>query len=132
MRRRCSVIIESLLHDVEVMNEVKGAFHMRLPLVILIMVITCCSVLAPPVWSQAPPDIQLTAAAATILYFPFKAAVALGGGLVGGAAFVLSGFCETTANKIWVPSVYGTYILTPQHLSLDRPIHFWGVEAEFD
>ncbi len=105
---------------------------MRFPLVILIVALTCCSVLVPPAWSQAPPDVQLTAGVATILYFPFKAAFALGGGLVGGLAYVFSGFCETTANRIWIPSVYGTYILTPQHLSRLRPIHFWGVEAEID
>ncbi|MDK2742912.1 MAG: hypothetical protein NDI90_08345 [Nitrospira sp. BO4] len=101
-------------------------------LVLLIVVLTCCSVLVPPAWSQGPPDIQLTAAAATILYFPFKATFALGGGIVGGLAYVLSGFCETTANSIWIPTMYGTYILTPQHLSRDRPIRFVGVEAEID
>ncbi|UVT17038.1 MAG: hypothetical protein H8K04_05650 [Nitrospira sp.] len=102
------------------------------PRVVLIVVITCCSVLVPPAWSQAPPDIQLTAAAVTILYFPFKAAVALGGGIVGGLAYVLSGFCETTAKDIWIPSMYGTYIITPHHLSRDRPIRFLGVDAEID
>ena len=103
---------------------------MRFPLVVLIVVITYCSVLVPPAWSQAPPDIQLTAAAATILYFPFKAAFALGGGIVGGLAYVFSGFCETTAKRIWIPSMYGTYIITPEHLGRDRPIRFLGVEAE--
>ena len=105
---------------------------MRFLLVVLIVVITYCSVLVPPAWSQAPPDIQLTAAAATILYFPFKAAIALGGGIVGGLAYVFSGFCETTAQSIWIPSMYGTYIITPAHLSRDRPIRFWGVKAEID
>jgi hypothetical protein len=104
--------------------------HMRFAFVVLIMVIIC-AVLVPPAWSQAPPDIQLTAAAATILYFPFKAAFALGGGIVGGLAYVVTGFCETTAKRIWIPSVYGTYILTPEHLSRDRPIRFLGVEPEF-
>ncbi len=111
------------------MKERRG-LDVRFPLVVLIVVITYCSVLVPPAWSQSPPDIQLTAAAATILYFPSKAAFALGGGIVGGLAYVLSGFCETTAKSIWIPSIYGTYIITPEHLSLDRPIHFLGVAAE--
>lgn len=103
----------------------------KFSLVLLIVVITYCSVLAPTAWSQStPPDIQLTAAAATILYFPFKAAFALGGGIVGGLTYVFSGFCETTAKRIWIPSMYGTYIITPDHLSRDRPIRFLGVEAE--
>ncbi|UVT20037.1 MAG: hypothetical protein H8K03_20035 [Nitrospira sp.] len=105
---------------------------MRFPLVVLIVVIICCSVLVPPAWSQAPPDLQLTAGVATILYFPFKAAFALGGGLVGGVVYVLSGFCEITANRIWIPSMYGTYILSPQHLSLDRKIRFFAVEPKID
>ncbi len=103
---------------------------MRLVLMALIVVITC-SVLVPSAWSQAPPDIQLTAAAATILYFPFKAAFALGGGVVGGLAYVVPGFCEITAKRIWIPSIYGTYIITPEHLSRDRPVRFLGVEPEF-
>ena len=52
---------------------------MRFPLVVLIVVITYCSVVVPSAWSQSsPPDLQLATAAATILYFPFKAAFALG------------------------------------------------------
>jgi hypothetical protein len=37
---------------------------------------------------------------------------------------------QTTAKRIWIPSMYGTYIITPDHLSRDRPIRFLGVEAE--
>ena len=70
------------------------------------------------------------AGAATILYFPFKAAFAIGGGIVGGLAYVFSGFSESTAKNIWVPSVYGTYVITPEHLSGDRPVRFLGVAAE--
>lgn len=69
-------------------------------------------------------------AAATILYFPFKAAFAIGGGLVGGLAYVFSGFSEQTAKNIWVPSMYGTYVITPEHLNGDRPVRFLGVAAE--
>lgn len=103
---------------------------MRFPLVVFIVVIAYCSVLVPLAWSQAPPGIQLTAAAATILYFPFKAAFALGGGIVGGLAYVFSGFCETAAKRIWIPCMYGTYIITPEHLSRDRPVRFLGAEPE--
>jgi len=114
----------------------------KLPLVILIVVITYCSMLlVTPVWSQSsPPDTQqgtasgagmgAASAAATILYFPFKAAFAIGGGIVGGLAYVFSGFSESTAKSIWVPSMYGTYLITPEHLSGDRPVRFLGVEAD--
>ncbi len=94
-----------------------------------------------PAWSQSSSaDTQqgtasgagmgAASAAATILYFPFKAAFAIGGGIVGGLAYVFSGFSEPTARSIWVPSMYGTYLITPEHLSGDRPVRFLGVEAE--
>ena len=119
----------------------KEALHVRLPIVVLILVITYCSMLVVPAWSQSSSsDTQqgtasgagmgAASAAATILYFPFKAAFAIGGGIVGGLAYVFSGFNEPTAKSIWVPSVYGTYVITPEHLSGDRPVRFLGVAAE--
>ena len=115
--------------------------HVRLPIVILVVVIAYGSMLVAPAWSQSTStdSLQGTAsgagmgaasAAATILYFPFKAAFAIGGGIVGGLAYVFSGFSEPTAKNIWVPSVYGTYVITPEHLSGDRPVRFLGVAAE--
>jgi hypothetical protein len=73
---------------------------------------------------------QVAALGATILYAPFKLVYALGGGIVGGFAYVLSGFSEKTAKNIWVPSVYGDYIITPEQLTGDRPIRFLGVDTE--
>src|SRR6476661_9499146 len=63
----------------------------------------------------------------TILYLPLKAAFAIGGGLVGGLAYAFSGGNETAAKSIWTTSMYGTYIITPEHLRGDRPIRFLGV-----
>ncbi|MGE0644887.1 MAG: hypothetical protein AB7P24_14555 [Nitrospira sp.] len=111
-------------------------------MVVLVVVMTYCSMLVAPAWSQSSTDQQqgtatgagmgAASAAATILYFPFKAAFALGGGIVGGLAYVFSGFSEQTAMNIWVPSVYGTYLITPEHLSGDRPVRFLGVAAEHE
>jgi hypothetical protein len=130
------------VHSIAVDLKRKEALHVKLPIVILIVVITYCSMLlVTPAWSQSsPPDTQqgtasgagmgAASAAATILYFPFKAAFAIGGGIVGGLAYVFSGFSESTAKSIWVPSMYGTYLITPEHLSGDRPVRFLGVEAD--
>jgi hypothetical protein len=63
----------------------------------------------------------------TILYLPLKAAFAIGGGLVGGLAYAFSGGNETAAKSIWTTSMYGPYIITPEHLRGDRPIRFLGV-----
>ncbi len=121
--------------------ERKEGYHVRLAMVILIVVMTYCSMLVAPAWSQSSSADQqqgtatgagmgAASAAATILYFPFKAAFAIGGGIVGGLAYVFSGFSEQTAMNIWVPSVYGTYLITPEHLTGDRPVRFLGVAAE--
>jgi hypothetical protein len=72
---------------------------------------------------------QAASAVATILYFPFKAAFAIGGGVVGGLAYAFSGGSEQTAKNIWIPSIYGTYIITPDHLKGDKPVRFLGVPA---
>lgn len=114
---------------------------MSIPLLVPIVVITFCTMVAAPGWSQSSSgDTQLrtapgvgmevAAAAATILYFPFKAAFAIGGGIVGGLAYVFSGLNETTAKNIWIPSMLGTYVITPEHLTGDRPVRFLGVTAE--
>ena len=73
--------------------------------------------------------IQAGSALATIIYFPLKLAFAIGGGVVGGLAYGFSGGSEQTAKNIWIPSIYGTYIITPEHLKGDKPIRFLGVPA---
>ncbi len=133
-------MIRSCVCQIELLKR-KEEPHVRLPIVIVLVVIAYGAMLVSPAWSQSTStdSLQGTAsgagmgaasAAATILYFPFKAAFALGGGIVGGLAYVFSGFSESTAKNIWVPSVYGTYVITPEHLSGDRPVRFLGVAAE--
>jgi hypothetical protein len=113
----------------------------RLPLVTLIVTLTIFSMITVPAWSQTTASdtqqgtasgagVQAASAVATILYFPLKAAFAIGGGIVGGLAYAFSGGSEQTAKNIWIPSMYGTYIITPEHLSGDRAVRFLGVAAE--
>lgn len=73
---------------------------------------------------------QVASVAATIVYFPFKSVYALGGGIVGGLAYLLSGGSEQTAKSIWIPSMYGTYFISPEHLTGERPVRFVGVAAD--
>lgn len=114
---------------------------MRLPIIIFTIVISYVSMVAAPAWSQSSSadtqqgtasgaGMQVASAVSTILYFPFKGAFAIGGGIVGGLAYVFSGFNEQTAKSIWIPSMYGTYVITPEHLTGDRPVRFLGVAAE--
>jgi hypothetical protein len=120
----------------------QGLSH-RLPTVAFIVVMTFCSMVAAPAWSQSSSadrqqgtpsgvGMQVASVATTLLYFPCKAVYALGGGLVGGLAYLLSGGSEQTAKSIWVPSMYGTYFISPEHLTGERPVRFVGVAADVD
>jgi hypothetical protein len=62
----------------------------------------------------------------TIPYGAVKVAYALGGGIVGGLAWVGTGGNTEVAEAVWVPSITGDYIVRPENLSGERPIHFMG------
>jgi len=65
----------------------------------------------------------------TLVYAPLKMAYAIGGGVVGGFAYALTGGDLKTAQSIWEPSVYGTYVITPEHLKGNEPVRFYAVSA---
>jgi hypothetical protein len=63
----------------------------------------------------------------SLVYFPVKAAFAIGGAIVGGLTYAFSGLDEKAAMPVWQTSMYGTYLITPDHLQGNRPIRFLGV-----
>lgn len=67
---------------------------------------------------------------ATIPYGVTKVAFATVGGVVGGLAYVFSGADTQTAKNIWTTSIYGTYVITPDHLRGDRAVRFLGVAED--
>lgn len=100
---------------------------------------------APQAWSQeaAPATsseggsassagMGVAAGLSSLLYFPLKAVFAIGGGIVGGLAYAFSGGDDKAAKSIWTTSLYGTYIITPDHLRGDKPIRFLGVADQND
>lgn len=107
----------------------------------LVLILALCTFpVAPQAWSQETPasstseggsssSAAMGAAAgfSTLLYLPLKVAFAIGGGIVGGLAYAFSGGNENAAKSIWTTSLYGTYIITPDHLRGDKPIRFLGV-----
>ncbi|RPH80920.1 MAG: hypothetical protein EHM80_03925 [Nitrospiraceae bacterium] len=117
-------------------------------LAVFLLIALCMVTTVPSAWSQedsAPSSNQSTeggtpssagmqaaAAVSTILYFPLKAAFAIGGGIVGGLAYAFSGGNEQAAKSIWDTSLRGTYIITPDHLEGNRPIRFLGVADTSD
>jgi hypothetical protein len=64
--------------------------------------------------------------AANLFYFPAKFIVASAGLLAGGMTAALTYFDTRSMYAIWVPTVTGTYFLTPAHLEGQRPIEFFG------
>jgi len=116
--------------------------------VVAVMLIIALSGLAQVsvAWSQTsgPPPAEDTTpgtpsgaglqAASWLLTVPYgaaKVAFALLGGIVGGLTWALSGGNTEAAQSVWTTSIYGTYVITPDHLRGDKPIRFLGV-AESD
>ena len=118
-------------------------------LVAVFLLLALCTVtMVPSAWSQesaAPSSsasteggtassagMQAAAGFSTLVYLPLKLGFALGGGIVGGLAYAFSGGNEQAAKSIWDTSLYGTYIITPDHLEGNRPIRFLGVVDSTD
>jgi len=110
---------------------------------VFLLLALCTLTMVPSAWSQesaAPRSSESTeggtpsgagmlamSGLSTLLYFPLKAVFAISGGIVGGLAYVFSGANEQVAKSIWDTSLYGTYVITPDHLQGNRPIRFLGV-----
>ena len=123
-------------------NRPREASSLKLVAVFLLLAL-CTVTMVPAAWSQesaSPPSsasteggdtssagMQVAAGFSTLLYFPLKAVFAISGGIVGGLAYAFSGGNEQAAKSIWDTSLYGTYIITPDHLQGNRPIRFLGV-----
>jgi hypothetical protein len=77
---------------------------------------------------ESPSGAGLQAASwlATVPYGAAKVVYAVSGGLVGGLAWVMTGGNTEIAKAIWSPTMTGHYIVQPQNLTGDRPLHFVG------
>ncbi|GAB4354875.1 MAG: hypothetical protein Kow0060_06350 [Methylohalobius crimeensis] len=62
----------------------------------------------------------------TPVYGAFKLTFAGLGAITGGLTWLFTGGDTATAQKIWNPSMRGTYIITPDHLAGREPIRFIG------
>ncbi len=113
-------------------------------LVAAFMILALCTVtMAPSAWSQdstavsssvandggnpSSAGLQAVAFLSNVVYFPVKAVFAISGGIVGGLTYVFSGGSDQAAKSVWITSLYGTYLLTPDHLQGNRPVRFLGV-----
>jgi hypothetical protein len=64
--------------------------------------------------------------AGNILYVPAKVVYGILGGITGGASYLLTGGNTQTANTIWRSSLGGDYVLTPDMVAGQKPVHFSG------
>jgi hypothetical protein len=69
---------------------------------------------------------EAASALATMVYFPAKAAFALGGGIAGGLTYAFTGGDEKATSKIWRASMEGDYMVKPGNLTGEVPINFVG------
>ncbi len=115
---------------------------------VFLLLALCTITIVPSVWSQestAPPSsesieggstsgagMQVASGFSTLLYLPLKLAFALAGGIVGGLTYAFTGGNEIAAKSVWTTSMYGTYIITPDHLQGNRSIRFLGVADSND
>ena len=63
---------------------------------------------------------------ANVVYVPTKIAYATLGGLTGGFAYLLTGGNYTAAEKVWIPSMGGNYVLNTNQVWGQEPIIFSG------
>ncbi len=68
----------------------------------------------------------MLAVVANVVYMPVKIVYAGLGTLTGGLAYLLTVGDTETANKVWSPSIGGSYVVTPSMLRGDEPVLFNG------
>jgi hypothetical protein len=80
--------------------------------------------------SSSPPSdnvaLQVTSWLLTAPYGTVKAAYAIGGSIVGGIVWLGTGGDDQKAKSIWRPAITGDYIIRPENLAGQRPLHFVG------
>jgi hypothetical protein len=64
--------------------------------------------------------------ATNLVYIPAKLVYGVLGGIAGGAGYALTGGNEKVANTIWRSSLGGDYVVTPDMLTGQQPVHFSG------
>lgn len=76
--------------------------------------------------SEEGTGIKVAGWAVTVPYCLAKSTFAALGGIIGGFAYVFSGGNAETAKAVWTTSIFGTYIIRPEHLRGQEPVHFLG------
>jgi hypothetical protein len=78
-------------------------------------------------WSQA--GLGFGAILSNLVYMPVKITYATLGAVTGGLTYALTGGSYDPANAVWVASLGGTYVITPDMLTGQKPVEFAGTPA---
>jgi len=88
---------------------------------------------APPARAESAfreAALGMGSALADLVYGPVKTVYALGGATVAGFAWLFSGGDIEVVRPIVDASVRGDYLITPSHLTGERPLEFIGRSPE--
>jgi hypothetical protein len=98
----------------------------------LVIALTGNPAIAEEISETSPEGAGLQAASwfATVPYGAVKVAYALVGGIVGGLTWALTGGNTAIAKAVWIPSMTGHYIVQPENLTGDKPLHFMGESSD--
>lgn len=98
----------------------------------LLLAVTGGPALAEEIPEASPQGAGLQAASwvITIPYGAVKTAYAIGGGIVGGLAWAVTGGNVEVGKSVWIPSMTGDYVVQPRHLTEEKTLHFVGRSSD--
>jgi hypothetical protein len=102
-------------------------------LVALILSMAVPTAVQADIGSDLPNEggIGAVAALSTLIYGPVKLTYAVLGLLIGGSAWGLSGGDQQVLEAVVTPAVRGDYVVTPQHIRMERSLEFYGREPQY-
>ena len=110
----------------------KRFFSHRILVIMIVTVVMVHGILGQTAWAEETGNtagdagLGIASFVATLPYGALKLAYAGLGAIIGGFTYVLTGADLDSAKIVWEKSVLGTYVLTPEHLTGDKPIRFIG------
>jgi hypothetical protein len=76
--------------------------------------------------AKSDAGLGLATVVANVFYVPVKVGYAVVGGVTGGLAYALTAGRKDAAQRVWVSSMGGDYVLTSDMVAGQQKIHFSG------
>ena len=109
----------------------KRFFSHRTIVIMIVTGVMVHGILGQTAWAEneniaADAGLGIASFVVTLPYGAIKLAYAGLGAIIGGFTYILTGADLDSAKIVWEKSTLGTYVLTPEHLTGDKPIRFIG------